>query len=193
MVIRAICAGFALGALACTLQPAHGRNGVRPPTPKPAPRIRVSLLPPKSPRLTSDIVYRGYAPMEDMVRSRFLGGMVDLHPTARSGVRLSVGTRYFARPNFWIAAERATAGILYDPHMTRGGRNLPRGFRRYTPALTLGYDREVSRGLVVGLEGGALANGALPPVRPYRWSAAGVNDGGSGFNPVATMSARFAF
>ena len=202
MVIRAICAGFVLGALACTLQPAHARAGARLPAPQPASKpapipvaqARVGLLTPKSQRLGPQIVYRGgYVPLDDMVRPRFVGGMIDLYPAERSGLRLSVGTRYFARPNFWIAAEQATAGILYDPHMTRGGRALPRGFRRYTPTMTLGYDRELSPGLVVGLEGGALTDRAIAPMRPSRWTALGVRDGGSGFNPVATMSARFAF
>ena len=197
MVIRAMCAGFVVGALACTLQPAQARNTrsmALKPAPKSVARVRVGLLLPKSPRLGPQIVYRGgYTPLDEMVRPRFIGGMIDLYPSERSGIRLSIGTRYFARPNFWIAAEQATGGILYDPHMTRGGRGLSRGFRRSTPAMTLGYDREVSRGLVLGLEGGALSDRAIMPTRPGRWSATGVRDGGFGLNPVATMSARFAF
>jgi hypothetical protein len=197
MVIRAICAGFVIGALACAFQPAQARN-TQPAALKPAPknvtRVRIGVLPTRSPRLGPQISYRGgYTPLDDMVRPRFIGGMIDLYPTERSGIRLSIGTRYFARPNFWIAAEQATGGILYDPHMTRGGRSLSRGFRRSTPAMTLGYDREVSKGFVLGLEGGALSDRAIMPTRPSRWSAAGVRDGGFGLNPVATMSARFAF
>jgi hypothetical protein len=197
MVVRAMCAGFVIGTLACTLQPAQARN-TRPtalqPAPKSVARVRVGLMLPKSPRLGPQIVYRGgYTPLDEMVRPRFVGGMIDLYPTERSGIRLSIGTRYFARPNFWIAAEQATGGILYDPHMTRGGRSLSRGFRRSTPAMTLGYDRELSPGLVLGLEGGALSDRAIMPTRPNRWSATGVRDGGFGLNPVATMSARFAF
>ena len=162
MVVRAICAGFVIGALACTVQPAHARN-TQPAALKPAPkivaRVRLGLLPPRSPRLAPQIVYRGgNTPLDEMLRPRFIGGMIDLYPTERSGIRLSVGTRYFAQSNFWIAAERATAGLLYDPHMTRGGRGLSRGFRRSTPAMTLGYDREVSTGFVLGLEGGALSD-----------------------------------
>ncbi|HEX7851468.1 MAG TPA: hypothetical protein VF485_17185 [Sphingomonas sp.] len=186
-----------IGALACAIQPAQARNTrliAEKPAPKSVARLRVGLLLPKSPRLGPQIVYRGgYTPLEDMVRPRFVGGMIDLYPTERSGFRLSIGTRYFARPNFWIAAEQATGGLLYDPHMTRGGRTLSRGFRRSTPAMTLGYDREVSKGLVLGLEGGALSGRAIMPIRPGRWSIAGVRDGGSGLNPVATVSARLAF
>lgn len=197
MVIRAICAGFAIGAMACTIQLAHARNTApiaTKPAPKSVARVRVGLLLPKSPRLGPQIVYRGgFTPLEDMVRPRFVGGMIDLYPSERSGIRFSIGTRYFARPNFWIAAEQATGGILYDPHMTRGGRALSRGFRRSTPAMTLGYDREVTNGLVLGLEGGALSDRAIMPTRPGRWAAAGVRDGGFGLNPVATASARFAF
>jgi hypothetical protein len=197
MVVRAICAGFVIGALACTIQSAQARNTrliAEKPAPKSVARVRVGLLLPKSPRLGPQIVYRGgYTPLEDMVRPRFIGGMIDLYPTERSGIRFSIGTRYFARPNFWIAAEQATGGLLYDPHMTRGGRALSRGFRRSTPAMTLGYDREVSKGFVLGLEGGALSDRAIMPIRPGRWSASGVRDGGFGLNPVATASARFAF
>lgn len=197
MVIRAMCAGFAIGALACTIQPAQARNTLPmalKPAPKSVARIRVGLVLPKSPRLGPQIVYRGgYTPLDEMIRPRFIGGMIDLYPTERSGIRLSIGSRYFARPNFWIAAEQATGGMLYDPHMTRGGRSLSRGFRRATPAMTLGYDRELSPGLVLGLEGGALSDRAIMPTRPGRWSASGVRDGGFGVNPVATMSARFAF
>lgn len=197
MVVRAICAGFVIGALACTLQPAQARN-TRPAalksTPKIVARVRLGLLPARSPRLGPQIVYRGgNTPLDEMLRPRFIGGMIDLYPTERSGIRLSVGTRYFAQSNFWIAAERATDGLLYDPHMTRGGRGLSRGFRRSTPAMTLGYDREVSKGFVLGLEGGALSDRAIMPTRPGRWSATGVRDGGFGLNPVATMSARLAF
>ena len=197
MVIRAICAGFVIGALAYTIQPAQARNtqpAALKPAAKPVARVRVGLLPTRSPRLGPQIVYRGgFTPLDDMIRPRFIGGMIDLYPTERSGIRLSVGTRYFARTNFWIAAEQATAGLLYDPHMTRGGRSLSRGFRRSTPAMTLGYDREISRGFVLGLEGGALSDRAIMPTRPSRWSAVGVRDGGFGLNPVATASARFAF
>jgi hypothetical protein len=197
MVIRAICAGFAIGALVCVLQPAHARTTRSAALKLPlggVARARVGILLPKSPRLGPQIVYRGgYTPLEDMVRPRFVSGMIDLYPNEHSGFRLSVGTRYFGRPNFWIAAEQATGGLLYDPHMTRGGRGFSRGFRRYTPAMTLGYDREVSKGFVLGLEGGALTDRAIMPTRPSRWSAAGVRDGGFGLNPVAMASARFAF
>lgn len=201
MVIRAICAGFVIGALACTFQPAHARNiqlAAVKLEPKRVTRVKVGVRVEdpafRSPRLGPQIVYHGgYTPLDEMLRPRFIGGMIDLYPTERSGIRLSVGTRYFARPNFWIAAEQATGGLLYDPHMTRGGRSASRGFRGSTPAMTLGYDRAVSKGFVLSLEGGALSDRAIMPTRPGRWSASGVRDGGFGLNPVATASARLAF
>ena len=125
MVIRAICAGFVIGALACTFQPAHARNiqlAAVKLEPKRVTRVKVGVRVEdpafRSPRLGPQIVYHGgYTPLDEMLRPRFIGGMIDLYPTERSGIRLSVGTRYFARPNFWIAAEQATGGLLYDPHM----------------------------------------------------------------------------
>ena len=84
MVIRAICAGFVIGALACTFQPAHARNTqsvAQKPAPKMVARVRVGLLPTRSPRLGPQIVYRGgYTPLDEMVRPRFIGGM---HGSAR--------------------------------------------------------------------------------------------------------------
>ncbi len=191
-MIKSMGAGVLIGALACALlpQPAAAKQAPR----KPVVLVRVGLVKPKSPLIGPQIVYRGgYTPLQDMVRPRFVGGMVDVYPSASAGFRFSVGTRYFARPNFWIAAEQATRGLLYDPHMTRGGRGLIRGFRRYTPALTFGYDREMVPGLVVGLEGGAINGPAVLRVRPGRDRMSGGRDGGSGLNPIANLSARFAF
>ncbi len=186
-------AGVLLGALACALLPQAAQAKHHAPR-KPVAAVRVGLLTPKSPLIGPQLVWRGgYTPLQDMVRPRFVGGMVDVYPSSETGFRFSVGTRYFARTNFWIAAEQATRGILYDPHMTRGGRGLIRGYRRYTPAMTLGYDREMAPGLVLGVEGGALAGPAMLRVRPGRDRLSGGRDGDSGINPIATFSARLAF
>ncbi|MES2097391.1 MAG: hypothetical protein V4459_11600 [Pseudomonadota bacterium] len=136
----------------------------------------------------------GFTPITDMVRPRFAGGMIDIYPRAQSGFRFSVGTRYFSRPNVWRDAEQATNGLLYDPHMTRGGVGLVRAYRRYTPALTAGYDVALFNGVVVGLEGGMLTGRAINPgPRGARFSSDERTMAKSGMNPVATFSVRYAF
>jgi hypothetical protein len=191
MIVRRV-AGLLLGMIAFMSQPALARNEHA--TAKSVAVVRIGLLPDKSPRIGPQLVYRGgYTPLEDMVRPRFIGGMIDIYPSSRSGFRLSAGTRYFARTNFWVAAEQATDGLLYDPHMTRGGRSLARGFRRYTPAATLGYDQVLTRGLVVGLEGGALRGRAILPIQPVRFGPDDRRIDKTAANPIATLSARLAF
>lgn len=200
MTNKAVVAGMLLAALACAgvAGEANARRlkikaSLASMTPVAA--ARIGLLNPKSPLIGPALVYRGgYTPIDDMVRPRFVGGMIDIYPSTQTGFRFSVGTKYFSRTNFWIAAEQATRGVLYDPHMTRGGRGLPRGFRRYTPAMTVGYDRELAPGLVLGLEGGALTGRAISQVGPGRGiSRAQRLDDKAGLNEVATLSARFAF
>ena len=186
--------GVLLSALICAglVSEAQARKATKP---LPVAAVRVGLLKPKSPLFGPQLVYRGgYTPLNDMVRPRFVGGMVDIYPSSSSGFRLSTGTRYFSRANFWVAAEQTTRGLLYDPHWSRGGRGLARGFRRYTPAVTLGYDLQPLRGLVVGLEGGALNGRAIQPVGPGRGVFREQRLAGrSGLNEVATLSARLAF
>lgn len=158
------------------------------------PASRIGLIDGKVPLIGARMVYRGgYSPIRTMVRPRFVGGMVDIYPSTTHGFRFSVGTRYYARPNFWIAAEQATGGVLYDPHMTRGGRGLVRNFRRYTPTAMVGYDISPANGLVLGIESGALAGRAIPTVRTPRMGFARSDGGNSGLNEVVTMSARLAF
>jgi hypothetical protein len=188
---NAVRMGVLLGALICA--GFAGEASARKVTTKPPiAQVRVGLLTPKNLRMGPSLVYRGgLTPVADMVRPRFVGGMIDVYPSS-SGFRFSMGTRYFARTNFWIAAEQATRGILYDPHMTRGGRGLVRGFRRYTPAATVGYDLQPASGLVIGLESGLLTGRAITDIRPGRFGRED-RDGRSGMNTITTLSARLAF
>ena len=136
----------------------------------------------------------GYTAITDMVRPRFVGGMIDIYPSGRSGFRMSVGNRYFSRANFWNTAEQATRGILYDPHMTRGGGGLQGSFRRRTPAMTAGYDVELASRLVVGIEGGALKGRAINPgPRGGLFRYGDRKAGEAGLNPIAALSLRYAF
>ena len=129
-----------------------------------------------------------------MIRPRFVPGMIDIYPRAASGFRVSIGNRYFSKVNYAAAAEQASHGLLYDPHMTRGGVGLMRAYRRYTPAITIGYDLEMAPRLVVGLEGGTLKGRAinLGPRGPMtRADSRTVSR--AGLNPIATFAIRYAF
>ncbi|WP_375397242.1 hypothetical protein [uncultured Sphingomonas sp.] len=131
-----------------------------------------------------------------MIRPRFSGGMADIYPVASSGWRFSVGSRYFSKTNFWVAAEQATNGKLVDVRGPRGGRGLARGFSRFTPAATMGYDFELVAGLVAGIEGGALMGRAYAIPRPGSAYRAG-EGGGTGMrgklNPIANVALHYAF
>ncbi|MDB5679838.1 hypothetical protein [Sphingomonas bacterium] len=137
----------------------------------------------------------GYTAITDMVRPRFVGGMIDIYPSTKTGFRFSIGDRYFAKTNFWRDAEQATNGLLFDPRMVRFGIGLQqRVYRRRTPAAVVGYDTELAPGLVAGIEGGTLVGRAItrgPRVRMSGADDRAVNR--AGLNPVATFAVRFAF
>lgn len=186
--------GVLIGVLGCTAQPAAAQPRVA--ATKAIAAFRLGLINSRSQRMGPQLVRRGgYTAIRDMVRPRFVGGMVDIYPTERSGFRFSVGTRYFYRTNNWQAAEQATNGLLYDPHMTRGGIGLVRPFRTYIPAMTAGYDVELARGLVFGLEGGAIMGRAISR-GPRGTRLSGGDDEKTqraGLNPVASAAVRYAF
>ncbi|HEX4692989.1 hypothetical protein [Sphingomonas sp.] len=192
-MIKAIHAGLALMAASCLLCP--GLASARQGQPRSVAAARIGLITSRSPRMEPQLVRRGgYTAIAAMVRPRFVPGMLDIYPSATSGFRLSIGNRYFNKVNYTAAAEQASHGLLYDPHMVRGGIGLMRAFRRYTPALTIGYDVAMAPRLVVGLEGGALSGRAInqgPRGRAFR------NDdrlaSHAGLNPIATFAIRYAF
>lgn len=158
---------------------------------------RFGLISARTPRLGPALVKRGgYTPVNDMVRPRFVGGMIDIYPSTKNGFRVSVGDRYFAKTNFWRDAEQSTNGLLFDPHMIRNGiGSQQRIYRKRTPAALVGYDMEVAPGLVAGFEGGTLFGRAINP-GPRRGGAFRAEDnrmGSVGLNPVATVAVRYAF
>jgi len=192
IMAKAIDAGIALVGAVCALWPVAASARHYPK--RIVAEARFGMMTSRSPRIGPQLVRRGgYTAVNDMVRPRFTGGMVDIYPTTKVGLRFSVGTRYFARANFWLAAEQATRGILFDPHMTRGGRGLIRNFRRYTPVATVGYDISPANGLVIGIEGGALSGRAIPTVRTPRMGFGAANRDRPGLNKVVNLSARIAF
>ena len=189
---RAITAAVAITALACMLSPAT--SSARELTKRPVAEARFGLVNAKAPRMGPKLVRRGgYTALTDMVRPRFFGGMTDIYPVAAIGARLSVGSRYFARPNYWTTAEQATRGLLFDPHWRSSG-GMPSGLRRRTWAMTAGYDTEILPGLVAGIEGGALKGRAINPgPRGRAFRADDRKTNRAGLNPIATLAVRFAF
>jgi len=192
-MIKAIHAGLALMATSCLLCPAMA--SARQGQPRFVAAGRIGLITSRSPRMGPQLVRRGgYTAIAAMVRPRFMPGMIDVYPSATSGFRLSIGNRYFNKVNYAAAAEQASHGLLYDPHMTRGGVGLMRTFRRYTPALTVGYDVAMAPRLVVGLEGGTLTGRAINPgPRGRQFQNDDRRIYRSGLNPIATLAVRYAF
>jgi hypothetical protein len=179
------------GSLSTSAEAKSPERSARPPVSS----FRIGLIGSRSPRMGPRLVMRGgYTPITNMVRPRFAGGMIDIYPSTRTGFRFSIGNRYFAARNFWRDAEQATDGLLYDPHMIRGGVGLVRAYRKYTPALTAGYDIELGQGLVAGIEGGAINGRAINPgPRSARFTADDRKVPRAGLNPIASVAIRYAF
>lgn len=189
---RAILAAIAMMALTCAVWPAA--SSARLPLKRPVAEARFGLINPRSPRFGPKVVRRGgYTALTDMVRPRYFKGMTDIYPIASLGLHLSIGSRYFARPNYWNTVEEASRGTIVNPQW-RGGGGISTGFRRRTWAMTTGYDAEVAPRLVVGLEGGLLKGRAINPGprgQAYRLRDRSMNR--VGMNPIATLAVRYAF
>src|SRR4051812_17671766 len=92
---RAIHAAIAMTGLACALWPAASLARHLPK--RPVAEERFGLVNSRAPRIGPRVVRRGgYTALTNMIRPRFFGGMTDIYPSAAIGVRLSVGSRYFA-------------------------------------------------------------------------------------------------
>ncbi len=189
---RTIRAAIAVAVLGGMLWPVA--SSARPPVKRPVAEARYGLIHARAPRFGPMVVRRGgYTALTDMIRPRFYKGMTDIYPVATFGLHVSIGSRYFARPNYWNDVEQVSRGTIVNPQW-RGGGGVATGFRRRTWALTTGYDAEVLPGLVVGLEGGALNGRAINPGprgRAYRLRDSAMNR--VGLNPVATFAIRYAF
>jgi len=187
--IHAIIVFMALMGLAWTAE-----ASARPPVKRPVAAARFGLITSRVPRMGPAIVRRGgYTALGGMVRPRYFRGMTDIYPIASIGFHVSVGSRYFARPNYWNTVEEATRGLIVNPQW-RGGGGVSTGFRRRTWALTTGYDAEVLPNLVLGIEGGALKGRAISPGprgQAYRLRDRSMSRGG--INPIATLALRYAF
>ncbi len=201
-MIRGVALSVLAGTLAFVVQPsvAAARAFSLPPRhiQKQIPVIKAGLVDERVPRLGPVLLIRRgpVATLSDNTRPRFAGGMIDIFPISPSGFHLGIGSRYFSRTNFWVAAETATEGLLADVHLPRSGIGGRRPFNRYTPATTVGYDLTLLPGLVAGVEGGTLFGRAVPrgpQLLRFREGGARPNDNDRALNPIATMSLRFGF
>lgn len=156
---------------------------------------RYGTIDSRTPRFGPKLVRRGgYIAVTDMVRPRFVGGMIDIYPSTKTGFRVSVGDRYFAKVNFWRDAEQLTHGLLLDSAARGGVSGQQRIYRRRTPAAVVGYDTELAPGLVAGIEGGTLFGRAISKGPRIRMSSGGDREvNRAGLNPIATFAIRYAF
>lgn len=120
------------------------------------------------------------------LRKGFGGSMIDYFPFGGDGFHLSGGGRMISRP-----ASLFRDPLLYAP---RGGGF--RSSRRLTPAVMMGYSRQVDRGLTMGVEAGMmmghLDSSYYSIVRPSRLGRLSSGDGGA-TNQVARMTMAFRF
>ena len=136
--------------------------------------------------------------LKGAIRHRFASTMIDLYPSAATGFHASFGTRFFKRATIRRDQEEATRGLLYTPRMPRGGLGGVRGFRRSTPAATVGYTELLRPNLMVGVEGGALLGRVVQPL-PSGRRLAGLPGGGRDrdramlANPVLNLTLAYAF
>lgn len=124
------------------------------------------------------------------MQHRFASSMIDYYPLGGSGLRLSAGMRFFQVANFLKDAEKATAGLLYNPRLPGSGNAVRTGFNRHTPAATVGYTSNFKNALV-GFEVGSLignANANLPRAME-RLS----NRARGGMNPIANVVVGLRF
>ena len=127
------------------------------------------------------------------LRHRIASSMMDLYPVDGTGFHLSAGMRMFARTNFMAEAEKFTNGLLWAPH-GMGNSSMRTGFKRYTPAMTVGYTHMIQHDLSLGLEAGSMLGRAYNGI-PGRIHGFGSSSGsgGAGLNPIMNLvvGARF--
>lgn len=124
------------------------------------------------------------------MRHRFASSMIDYYPLAHSGLRISAGVRMFQTTNFLRDAERATQGLLYNPHLLGSGAQARTGFAKKTPAVTVGYTTTF-RKATFGFEAGSLLGRANANL-PRAFEAVGYRMHGS-LNPIANVVFGLSF
>ena len=186
---------FAAMCMSVFAMPAFAQAGGLPGTPAGARNIRTTPFPFEGMRVSRNFRVRltlvdatatpPVEPADDRLRERLSGAMFDFYPDASGGgFHLSAGLHYYVRRNPNQDAFNATHGLLFLP---RGrGAGYRSGFRRYTPAATLGYTQPVGNGFAVGVESGAMLGPALNSLPFAAHERAGVN-------PVTSLIVGFRF
>ena len=126
------------------------------------------------------------------MRQRLRSSMFEFYPSG-DGFHIGAGIKMFERVNLLGDSARISHGLIYNP---RGlGDEGPRsGYRGYQPAVTMGYTRQLSHALTLGIEGGTMlthANNTMP--RSFRLATTGSTSQGGGLNPVANLVASVKF
>lgn len=146
-------------------------------------------------RLHATVAVTDQAPSVDAdsrLRHRIASAMMEFYPVTGTGFHLSAGMRMFSRTNFMAEAEKFTGGLLFAPH-GMGNSAVRNGFKRYTPAMTVGYTRMIQRDLSLGLEAGSLLGHAYSGIPGRIHNGASLGGSGAAMNPIMNLvvGARF--
>ena len=125
------------------------------------------------------------------LRKGFGGSMIDYFPFGADGFHISGGGRMVtrARP---VPGDNPTAQLLYAPRQTG-----LRPSRRLTPAMTMGYSKQMEHGLTLGVEGGVLMghldSSYCSVARPSRSGRLNADDGGGAVNQIGRVTVAMHF
>ena len=135
---------------------------------------------------TTKLVSTQFASDVTALRHRFASSMMEFYPIANSGFHFSSGMHMFNTTNFLREADKLTNNLLWSPSL-RGSGGVRTGFKRQTPAMTVGYTRTVAQKLAVGLEAGTLMGRVNSSMRSSL--GRGFSDGADDhkMNPVASL------
>ncbi|WP_304561271.1 hypothetical protein [Sphingomonas immobilis] len=143
-------------------------------------------------RLRTTRVYTDFPVVDgpDGAMQRRIGSsMIDLHPNPNSGFRISAGLRFLEVSYIGRAYTENNNGLLAGPRLASSG-GAATGFRRFTPAATVGYSLNVQDRMFIGVEGGTVL-GRVNSGPPRGFDREQGRDPGAmsgGMNPVANMT-----
>ncbi len=137
--------------------------------------------------------------LDDGWRSRLhhraASSLVDYYPFEPEGFRVSVGLHFFSRTSMLRQMVQSADGRLFVGRSPiNAGARI--GYRRYTPALTMGYTHKFGRDGTFGIEAGALVGRAfvsMPRIFRQTSIAAGGSPEQSGLNPLLHAVLDFSF
>lgn len=138
-----------------------------------------------------------FNPSGTALHHRFASAMMDYYPVEGSGFHASFGARFYKKQYIQRDQQISTNGLLYVPRLPRGGGGGVRGFRRATPAATVGYTEMLRSNFVIGVEAGAMLGRAIDS-RPDGRGLNGLRgverrDSAMRTNPVVNVTFAYAF